>query len=106
MLRYITSAYLQNSYHYPSQPQEYMAKYSRDPCRGPMQWNREKNAGFSSADKTWLPVHPGYKTLNVQVCWLKFQIVIIQLKIRNLRGYIEPHFKFSSDKFNQRCILT
>ena len=32
-----------------------------------MQWNSEKNAGFSRADKTWLPVHPDYKTHNIKV---------------------------------------
>ena len=42
-------------------------KFSRDPCRGPMQWNSEKHAGFSRADKTWLPVHPDYKTHNIKV---------------------------------------
>jgi alpha-glucosidase len=38
----------------------------RDGERTPMQWDGAKNAGFSSATKTWLPVAPDYKTVNVQ----------------------------------------
>ena len=38
----------------------------RDGERTPMQWDGAKNAGFSSANKTWLPVAPDYKTVNVQ----------------------------------------
>uniref|UniRef100_A0A1B0A4G3 alpha-glucosidase n=1 Tax=Glossina pallidipes TaxID=7398 RepID=A0A1B0A4G3_GLOPL len=33
---------------------------SRDPVRTPFQWSAEKNAGFSKAPRTWLPVHPSY----------------------------------------------
>jgi len=39
---------------------------NRDEVRTPMQWNGGKNAGFSSAEKTWLPVHPNYVDINVE----------------------------------------
>ncbi len=40
---------------------------NRDEVRTPMQWNGTKNAGFSSADQSWLPVHESYKQINVDV---------------------------------------
>ena len=39
----------------------------RDGERTPMQWTDGKNAGFSTADKTWLPVPPTAKSRNVEV---------------------------------------
>jgi len=39
----------------------------RDGERTPMQWTPGKNAGFSTAARTWLPIPPSYKTVNVQV---------------------------------------
>ncbi|CAK1544243.1 unnamed protein product [Leptosia nina] len=38
---------------------------TRDPFRTPFQWNNGKNAGFSDAEKTWLPVAEGYEHINV-----------------------------------------
>ncbi len=37
----------------------------RDGERTPMQWNDAKEAGFSAADKTWLPVPATFKQINV-----------------------------------------
>ena len=37
----------------------------RDGERTPMQWNAGPDAGFSTAAKTWLPIPPSYKTVNV-----------------------------------------
>jgi alpha-glucosidase len=40
----------------------------RDPCRTPMQWNPEPNAGFSppGVSDLWLPLAPDYREINVE----------------------------------------
>jgi glycosidase len=40
---------------------------NRDEVRTPMQWDARQNAGFSSANQTWLPVHQRYEQINVEV---------------------------------------
>jgi glycosidase len=40
---------------------------NRDEVRTPMQWSERRNAGFSSANQTWLPVHESYERTNVEV---------------------------------------
>jgi alpha-glucosidase len=39
----------------------------RDGDRTPMQWTPGKDAGFSTAETTWLPIPPSYVTVNVEV---------------------------------------
>ncbi len=39
---------------------------NRDEVRTPMQWDGTRNAGFSSAEKTWLPLHGNYRGVNAE----------------------------------------
>ncbi|MBL7778387.1 MAG: hypothetical protein JNK66_08860 [Chitinophagales bacterium] len=39
---------------------------NRDELRTPMQWKNDKNAGFSSSNKPWLPVNENYKHVNAE----------------------------------------
>ena len=41
-------------------------KASRDPARTPFPWDDTKNGGFSTAEKTWLPVNEDFATNNVK----------------------------------------
>ena len=44
---------------------ERLWKCSRDNSRTPVQWSSEKNAGFTTADTTWMSVNPNYPMINV-----------------------------------------
>lgn len=49
------------------QAMKFVHRFSRDNARTPMQWDSSKNAGFTTADKSWLPVHDDFKTCNVAI---------------------------------------
>ena len=38
---------------------------NRDVARTPMQWDASRNAGFSNSERTWLPVNPDHRSVNV-----------------------------------------
>lgn len=67
--------------------------FSRDPERTPFQWDDTKNAGFSSADRTWLPVNPNYVNLNLEAeksatkSHFKFYQKLMQLRKRDTFQY-------------------
>ena len=47
---------------------EFWPEYKgRDGCRTPMPWDTSKNAGFSTAEKTWLPVDAKHQSMAVAV---------------------------------------
>ncbi|WP_243430751.1 oligo-1,6-glucosidase [Enterococcus sp. DIV2402] len=50
----------------PEQALKAVNKRSRDNSRTPMQWNTQKNAGFSTSDNVWLKVNPNYPELNAE----------------------------------------
>lgn len=50
----------------PEDALEGLFKRSRDNARTPMQWSAGKNAGFSTAAKTWLKVNSNYPLLNAE----------------------------------------
>lgn len=51
----------------PFEKQEPGLGLGRDPERTPMQWSVAKNAGFSTARRTWLPVAADAQEVNVEV---------------------------------------
>uniref|UniRef100_A0A182MQP9 alpha-glucosidase n=1 Tax=Anopheles culicifacies TaxID=139723 RepID=A0A182MQP9_9DIPT len=77
-------------------PEEYKWK-SRDPQRTPFQWDDTFNAGFSRANKTWLPVYPYYRQNNLQKQlesdWSHYQVYTEAVKLRRHRVFREGSFR-------------
>lgn len=48
------------------QDPQFAGGFGRDPVRTPMQWSDAKNAGFSTAHQTWLPIAKDYRTHNIE----------------------------------------
>lgn len=71
---------------------------NRDELRTPMQWDTSKNAGFSSVDKTWLPVNTNYAAINVEKEQSNEQSLLhtIQqiLKLRNMAALKSGNLAF------------
>lgn len=40
-------------------------EFSRDPARTPFHWDNSTNAGFSTGNRTWLPIAQDYMELNL-----------------------------------------
>ncbi|XP_077437462.1 amino acid transporter heavy chain SLC3A1 [Vanacampus margaritifer] len=54
--------------HFQDSAGRYNAVSGGAPQRSPMQWSPDANAGFNNkTNVTWLPVHPNYRIVNVEV---------------------------------------
>ncbi|XP_026212273.1 neutral and basic amino acid transport protein rBAT [Anabas testudineus] len=63
---------------------KYNASASRDPERSPMQWSGDMNAGFNNKTNiTWLPLHPDYTSVNVEVQMKDASSVLAQYRFLN-----------------------
>jgi len=50
----------------PDRMLDYLSFMSRDNSRTPMQWNDEKNAGFTDASEPWYALNPNYQEINAK----------------------------------------
>uniref|UniRef100_A0A665WZF1 Amino acid transporter heavy chain SLC3A1 n=1 Tax=Echeneis naucrates TaxID=173247 RepID=A0A665WZF1_ECHNA len=69
-------------------------KLNTDISRSPMQWSSNTNAGFSSKlNTTWLPVHPNYRNVNVEVQKQDEGSVLAQYRFLNTLRQTELPFQ-------------
>ncbi|XP_059215022.1 neutral and basic amino acid transport protein rBAT [Centropristis striata] len=73
---------------------KYNASASRDPQRSPMQWTGDMNAGFNNkSNSTWLPVHPDYRSINVEAQKKDETSVLAQYRFLNTLRQSEVTFQ-------------
>lgn len=81
---------------------------SRDNARTPVQWSDEKNAGFTTAEKTWFFVNPNYTEINVASqendpdSILNYYRKLLKFRKENdivIYGSYEEFYKNSNDLF-------
>lgn len=77
-------------------PDEYQWK-SRDPQRTPFQWDDTYNAGFSKAERPWLPVHPYFRQTNLlkqkEADYSTYKFYVDAVKLRKNDVYSHGLFK-------------
>ncbi|KAK7097053.1 alpha-glucosidase-like isoform X2 [Littorina saxatilis] len=78
---------------------KYGPEKSRDPERSPMQWDDNKNAGFTNSSHPWLAVHPNYTHVNVE--WEKNSTNTTTLKVYRDLAILreEPSLQYGLLKF-------
>lgn len=86
-------------------------KKSRDNARTPMQWDDSKQAGFSSADRTWLKVNENYKEINVKrskedtQSILEFYKKLIRLRKEGKYKSLLVDGLFAADEAEDPCVM-
>lgn len=77
-------------------PEEYKWK-SRDPQRTPFQWDDSYNAGFSSANRTWLPINPYFRQTNLrkqrEADYSTYKFYVDAVELRRNPVFSHGHFK-------------
>ncbi len=90
---------------------ESIYKKSRDNGRTPMQWNDGKNAGFTTAESTWLKVNTNYKEINVEKSKSEDQSVfhfyktLIRLRKEGKYKELLVDGFFAADETEDPCVM-
>ncbi|KDE04133.1 hypothetical protein MVLG_05424 [Microbotryum lychnidis-dioicae p1A1 Lamole] len=84
---------------------------ARDHARTPMQWNDDKNAGFSTAENTWMRAMDSYKEINVakqqgvDSSPLEHYRRLLALRKEHKDVFVYGHFEPSIDENNDHTYI-